>query len=141
MYDTIRICGAAISGFICYMFGGCDLLLSVLLACIVIDYISGIIAAFFEKKLNSTVGFRGIAKKFLILCIVVVAHLAGQATGINEIRSLVIGFYIANEGISILENAGKMGVPLPKKLVEILEQLKEENHADSIQPNQENGDD
>ncbi len=143
MQDYIKIAGAALSAGICYMFGGCDVLLSILLAFIVIDYVSGLIGAMVTGTMNSRVGFRGIAKKALILCVVAVAHLGGQATGIAEIRSMVIGFYIANEGISILENAGKIGVPLPKKLMEVLEQLKEDetNAADRIQQNETNSED
>lgn len=127
---------AGLSALLTYLFGGFDMILTVLLAFVVIDYITGVVGAFCNHNLSSEVGFKGIAKKFLILCIVAVAHLVGQATGIAEIRSFVIGFYIANEGISILENAGKMGIPFPKRLFKALEQLKgedDDNVADSIQ--------
>ena len=76
-----------------------------------------------EKNLSSEIGFRGILKKVGILC-VVAAQLIGGAAGLPDIRSFVIGFYIANEAISITENAGHLGVPLPKKLMDVLKQLK-----------------
>ena len=131
---------AGLSALLTYLFGGFDMILSVLLVFVVIDYITGVVGAFCNHNVSSEVGFKGIAKKFLLLCVVAVAHLVGQATGIAEIRSFVIGFYIANEGISILENAGKLGVPLPKKLIDVLEQLKskeeEEDATNSIQQNE-----
>ena len=122
--------GGTICAGLTALFGGLDAVLTALLVFITLDYISGIIAAIIEGKLSSKVGFLGLLKKVAILMIVVVAHTMGQALGIGEIRSLVIGFYIANEGLSILENAGRIGVPLPKKLMEVLEQLKdkEENN-------------
>lgn len=123
---------AGLSALLTYLFGGFDMILSVLLVFVVIDYITGVIGALVNHNLSSEIGFKGIAKKFLILSVVAVAHLAGQATGIEEIRSFVIGFYIANEGISILENAGKLGVPLPKKLIDVLEQLKTKEEEDDV---------
>lgn len=120
----IKILGGTICTALTALFGGLDAVLAALLIFITLDYITGIIAAIVEGKLSSKVGFLGLLKKIVILMIVVVAHTIGQALGISEIRSLVIGFYIANEGLSILENAGRIGVPLPKKLMDVLEQLK-----------------
>ena len=126
----IKMLGGAICTALTALFGGLDAVLAALLIFITLDYITGIIAAIVEGKLSSKVGFLGLLKKIVILMIVVVAHTIGQALGISEIRSLVIGFYIANEGLSILENAGRIGVPLPKKLMDVLEQLKSDNETE-----------
>lgn len=113
----------AIGGF---LFGDMDGLMYTLIALIVLDYISGVIAAVIEKKLSSEIGAKGIAKKVLMLLIVAVANIVD----INVIReghvlkSVTIFFYIANEGISLLENGSRLGVPFPKKLLDVLEQLK-----------------
>jgi len=107
--------------------GGWDVALQVLVALIALDYLTGVIVAIAEKKLNSDVGFRGLLKKMMIFALVYVAVLVSSATGSDFIRLLVIMFYIANEAISVLENAGKLGVPYPKKLKELLEQLKKDN--------------
>jgi toxin secretion/phage lysis holin len=107
--------------------GGWDVALQVLVALIALDYLTGVIVAIAEKKLNSDVGFRGLLKKMMIFALVYVSVLVSSATGSDFIRLLVIMFYIANEAISVLENAGKLGVPYPKKLKELLEQLKKDN--------------
>ena len=122
---------AAVCGLFSYVYGGLDVLLTALLICIVIDYITGILAAAYQGKLNSSTGFKGIIKKVVILLVVAVAYTIGHAVGVDSVRDLVIGFYIANEGISILENAGRMNVPVCKQLSKILEQLKDEmDHKD-----------
>lgn len=118
---TGSIC--AICGFI---WGELNGLLLALIAFMVLDYITGLSVAIVKKELSSEVGFKGIFKKVLILILVGVGnildvHVLGEG---SVCRSAVIGFYLANEGISILENAGKLGLPLPKKLLEILKQLK-----------------
>lgn len=123
------VCGA-IAGLLSYVFGGLDVLLTALLICIVIDYITGICAAIYQGKLNSSTGFRGILKKFVILLVVALAYTVGHIVGMDSVRDLVIGFYIANEGISILENAGRMNVPVCKQLAVILEQLREQTEDD-----------
>lgn len=117
-------CGI-IAAVISNLFGGIDALFTALLICIVVDYVTGILSAIYEKKLNSEVGFRGILKKIAILCIVVLAHELEIVAGVGGIRDLAVGFYIANEGISILENCAKMNVPVARKLSDVLEQLKE----------------
>ena len=122
------VCGA-VAGLISFIFGGLDMLFSALLVCIVVDYLTGVLAALYEKRLNSEVGFRGIIKKVVILLIVVLAHMIENAAGISGIRDIVIGFYIANEGISILENAGRMNVPVCDKLAKYLEQVKSEDES------------
>ncbi len=123
------VCGA-IAGLLSYVFGGLDVLLTALLICIVIDYITGICAAIYQGRLNSTTGFRGILKKVVILLVVALAYTVGHIVGVDSVRDLVIGFYIANEGISILENAGRMNVPVCKQLAVILEQLREQTEDD-----------
>lgn len=112
-----------------YFFGGFDVMMITLLVFMVIDYLSGLINAIIKKKVSSNIGFKGIAKKVLILLLVGSVNLLGIATGIEGLRYIIISFYLANEGISILENASKLGVPIPQKIKEILEQLKEgESH-------------
>ena len=126
MLNLIKgILGAVFTG-LGYLFGGFDVMMQVLLFCIVVDYISGIMSALYLGKLNSKVGFKGIVKKIAILLVVALAVEIGRVTGADMIRGLTIGFYIANEGISILENVGRMDVPYLSKLKDILEQLKDE---------------
>ena len=109
------------------LFGGFDLLFKSLIFCMVADYITGILCALYEKKLNSKTGFKGIIKKTAILIIVSLAVVAGKATNFDGIRNMVISFYIANESLSVLENAAKMDVPVISKLKKVFEQLKENN--------------
>lgn len=116
---------ATVGTVICGWLGGWDVLLQALLALMVIDYITGVICAIVEKKLNSEVGFKGISKKVFILLLIGLAVLLDNAMGSEIVRSFTILFYISNEGISVLENATKLGVPFPDKLKEVLEQLKE----------------
>lgn len=123
--DWIKMLCAVLTGLISWVYGGLDMLLMVLIVCVVIDYVTGIFTAIYTKTLNSQVGFKGILKKVVILLIVGLGSLLGQALGQESIRDVVIGFYIANEGISILENAGRMDVPVCSKLTKFLEQLKE----------------
>ena len=122
---VIKMVFSAIMSALSYLFGGFDGLLIALLFCIIADYITGVLAALYEKKLNSQVGFKGIIKKVVILIIVALSVEISTITGANSIRDLVICFYIANEGISILENAGRMDVPFLSKLKDLLEQLKD----------------
>lgn len=121
----IKLVFSAIMTALSYLFGGFDGLLIALLFCIVADYITGVLAAIYEKKLNSQVGFKGIIKKVVILIIVALSVEISAITGADSIRDLVICFYIANEGISLLENAGRMDVPFLSKLKDLLEQLKD----------------
>ena len=98
--------------------------LQVLVAIIAVDYITGVVIAILNKELSSEVGFKGLCKKMMIFALVYLAVLVDKSTGTDFIRTLVIMFYTANEGISVLENAGKLGVPYPEKLKEVLVQLK-----------------
>ena len=112
--------------FLIYFLGGLDIALKSLFIVIVIDYATGILSAIYNKQINSKVGFKGILKKFSYLLIialsVIVDNILGQS---GTIRTLVIYFFVANDGISILENVAEMNIPLPPKLLETLEQLKE----------------
>ncbi|MDM7913619.1 MAG: phage holin family protein, partial [Methanotrichaceae archaeon] len=108
-----------------YLFGGWDAILSALVMLVIIDYITGVMAAYFEKRLNSEVGFKGIAKKICIFLLVAMSTLLDSSSGLNEpfLRTAVVMFFIANEGLSILENSGRLGVPLPDILKQALEKL------------------
>lgn len=119
-------CGMA-AAFCTAAFGGADLWLKALLAVIALDYVTGVMGAFATGHLDSRVGFKGICKKMMILCVVVLAARMDAVLGATgALRGLAIGFYLANDALSILENAVDMGVPVPKALVERLEQMKEE---------------
>lgn len=111
---------AALSNF----FGGFDTLFFVLISFVAIDYVTGIASAAYTGTLSSRVGFLGIFKKVCIMCVVAAAHLLERVIGTDGLRAVVIGFYIANEAISVLENVALTGVPLPEKLKNILHQLK-----------------
>ena len=114
--------------FATFCFGGWDALITALIVLIVIDYITGVLAAGIEGKLNSSIGFKGIAKKVLILMVVALAVQIDNVYPTNGmIRSLVIYFFIANEGLSILENAGRAGLPIPEKLTKAIETLGDKN--------------
>lgn len=133
IFTWIKISCAAFCSAISYVFGGFDTVLKILLIMATIDYVTGVCAAVFKKTLSSKTGFNGILKKAVILCVVACAHLIGDALGVAQIRSAVIGFYIANEGISIVENAARLGVPMPQKLISILKQLKDKEEQNGIQ--------
>lgn len=127
--NTLQIVIAAVGGYVGYFLGGWDGFLFALVAFVVIDYLTGIMVAILEKRLSSEVGFRGIFKKVLIFSLVAVAHIVDSQliqTG-SAIRTAVIFFYLSNEGISIIENASKIGLPIPEKLKTVLEQLNKED--------------
>lgn len=125
LWTTIQLVFAAVGGWLGWFLGGCDGLLFALVAFVVIDYITGIMCAVVDKKLSSAVGFKGIFKKVLIFALVGVGHILDtRVIGAGSVlRTAVIFFYLSNEGISLLENAGHLGLPIPKKLKSILEQL------------------
>lgn len=128
MSDAVKSVIAAVCALFGYLFGEFDGMITALVTLIVLDYITGIIAAVIEKKLSSEVGSRGIAKKVIMLLVVAVANVADRdiiGEG-NVLRSVTAMFYIANEGISLLENGARLGVPMPKKLIDVLAQLKKE---------------
>lgn len=108
-----------------YLLGGLDVSLKSLLIIIVIDYVTGILSAIYNKNLNSKIGYKGIIKKFSYLFIIALSVIIDNVLGqTGTIRTLVIYFFVANDGLSILENVAEMNIPLPKKLVDTLEQLK-----------------
>ena len=111
-----------------YLVGGLDVALIALLVAIVLDYLSGIIKAYVTKQLSSQTGFRGIVKKVAVLMIVMLAVLVDRVTGeTGAIRTLVIYYFVANEGLSIIENLGQAGVPIPQSIKKALKALKKEN--------------
>lgn len=119
---------AALGGALGAVMGGFDGFLYALVVFVIVDYATGLMAAAVEKKLSSEVGFKGIFKKVIIFSLVAVGHII-DAHVIREgsvLRTAVIFFYLSNEGISILENAARMGLPIPGKLKAVLEQLREE---------------
>ncbi|HFI0253684.1 TPA: holin family protein [Streptococcus suis] len=122
-----KILFSMIGGLIGSLFGELDGILYVLLVFIIIDYLTGIFAAVVEKQLSSSIGFRGIFKKIAILFLVSLGHLIDTAI-IKQggtIRTMVIFFYLSNEGLSILENTVRIGLPIPEKLQAILKQINE----------------
>ncbi|MBQ7076044.1 MAG: phage holin family protein [Clostridia bacterium] len=121
---AIKVGFTAIVGGLSVLLGGFDALIICLCSLVIFDYITGVFCGIIQKKLNSRTGFIGIIKKVCIFLVVAVANSIGDITGISGLRDIAVSFYIANEGISIVENLGIIGVPLPKKLIEILEQLK-----------------
>lgn len=127
MDKVISTISATVCGVCGFLWGKADGLLYALIAFMTIDYITGVIVACVGHCLSSEIGFKGIAKKVLILALVAVGHLLDMHIlgGGVVCRSAVIGFYVANEGISILENAATLEIPLPKKLIQILKQLKD----------------
>ena len=116
---------ASIIGSACvYCFGQLDTVLICLFGCITLVYISGVIVGIYKKKLSSAIGFKGILKKMFILLMVALAGLLDKSLQLNVFRSMVCCFYICNEAISIIENASKLGIPFPKKLLNIILETK-----------------
>lgn len=124
-WNTIQLIFAAVGGWLGYFLGGCDGLLIALVVFAVVDYITGVMCAIADKKLNSEVGFKGICRKVLIFLLVGIANILDvQVIGTGSVlRTAVIFFYLSNEGVSLLENAAHLGLPVPEKLKEVLEQL------------------
>ena len=120
-----RIVGAGVASICTFLFGAPDVWLMTLLAFIVIDYISGVIAAYIGNTLSSRVGFIGILKKTMYFFVVAVAHCVDVATGAGGVlQGIAVGVLISNEGISILENCAKCGIPIPDRLIKALAQIK-----------------
>ena len=134
MKNFINFINGTLATTLVYFLGGWDIALQTLIIVIVLDYITGLLKAIANKKINSTVGLKGIIKKVGYLVIVAVAVLLDRIAGnTGAIRTLVIYFFVANEGISILENWGGMGLPLPQKLIDTLEQLKNDNNPKNLE--------
>lgn len=124
-WNMIQLVITAIGGWLGYFLGGCDGLLIALVVFVVADYITGVMCAIADKKLSSEVGFRGICRKVLIFILVGIANILDvQVIGTGSVlRTAVIFFYISNEGVSLMENAGHLGLPIPEKLKLVLKQL------------------
>ena len=124
-WNVIQLVFTAIGGWLGWFLGGCDGLLYALLVFVTLDYITGVMCAVADHKLSSEVGFRGIFRKVLIFALVGVGHvLDTQVIGTGSVlRTAVIFFYISNEGVSLVENAAHLGLPIPEKLKTVLEQL------------------
>ena len=124
-WNVIQAVFAAVGGWLGYFLGGCDGLLYALLAFVVLDYLTGVMCAVADRKLSSTVGFKGICRKVLIFALVGIGHLLDtQVIGTGSVlRTAIIFFYISNEGLSLVENAAYLGLPIPSKLHKVLEQL------------------
>ena len=138
IWAKIQIACTAIGGWIGYFLGGLDGLLIALIVFMTLDYITGIMCAILDKKLSSRVGFKGAMKKALIMILVGVAnvvdvHVVGAG---SALRGAVICFYLSNEGLSLLENAAYIGLPVPEKLKDILAQLHERGDKESNQNNE-----
>ena len=124
-WNMIQIIFTAVGGWLGYFLGGCDGLLIALVVFAVTDYITGVMCAIADKKLSSEIGFKGICRKVIIFMLVGIAHVLDVnviATG-SVLRTAVIFFDLSNEGVSLLENAAHLGLPVPEKLKDVLEQL------------------
>ncbi len=125
IWAKVQIAITALGGWLGYFLGGIDGLMIALIVLMTLDYVSGVMCAIIDKKLSSAVGFKGICKKVFILMLVGVAHIIDLhvvGTG-SALRGAVICFYMSNEGLSLLENAAHIGLPIPDKLRDILSQL------------------
>lgn len=131
-WNTIQVVFTAVGGWLGYFLGGYDGLLYALIVFMAADYITGVMCAAADKKLSSEVGFKGICRKVLILMLVGIANLLDvQVIGTGAVlRTAVIFFYLSNEGVSLLENAAHLGLPIPEKLKEILVQLHDRAESD-----------
>ena len=137
LWNTMQIILAAVGGWLGYFLGGCDGLVYALILFVAADYITGVMCAAVDKRLSSEIGFKGICKKVLILVLVGLANILDvQIIGTGSVlRTAVIFFYISNEGVSLLENAAHLGLPVPEKLKDILQQL--HNRAEEVDENDE----
>ena len=125
MENILKIVVAGAMSLVSFLFGGWTTLLQILLIFVIIDYVTGLGAGAYSGLLSSKVGFRGIAKKIMIFALVAVAHAIDVVLGDNHlVRDAVIFFYLANEVLSIIENAGKTGLPIPDALIRAVDVLK-----------------
>lgn len=125
IWNFIQVGFAAVGGWLGYFLGGMDGFIYALITFVVVDYITGLMCAILDKKLSSEFGFRGIFKKILIFSLVAIGHIIDKSVigDGSVIRTAVIFFYLSNEGVSILENAAHIGLPIPQKLKDVLGQL------------------
>lgn len=131
-WNAIQLVFTAVGGWLGWFLGGCDGLLYALIAFVTIDYITGVLCAIADRSLSSEVGFKGIARKVLIFLLVGIGHILDtQVIGSGSVlRTAVIFFYISNEGVSLVENAAHLGLPIPEKLKDVLEQLHDRSEKD-----------
>ena len=131
-WGLIQLAFTAVGGWLGYFLGGCDGLLYALLAFVVLDYLTGVMCAIADKKLSSNVSFRGLARKVCIFVMVGIGHLLDTQilgeTGV--LRTAIIFFYLSNEGLSLVENAAYLGLPVPEKLKLVLQQLHDKERKD-----------
>ena len=135
VWDFLQIGFSAVGGWLGYILGGCDGLIIALVMFVAVDYATGVMCAVADKKVSSEVGFRGICRKVLIFSLVGAANVLDAEvlhTG-SVLRTAVIFFYMSNEGISLLENAGHLGLPIPKKMMQVLEQLHGRSEEDETE--------
>ena len=137
LWNTMQIILAAVGGWLGYFLGGCDGLVYALILFVAADHVTGVMCAVVDKRLSSEIGFKGICKKVLIFVLVGLANILDvQIIGTGcVLRTAVIFFYISNEGVSLLENAAHLGLPVPEKLKDILHQL--HNRAEEVDENDE----
>ena len=131
-WNTMQFIFTVLGGWLGYFLGGCDGLMIALVAFVSIDYVTGVMCAISDKDLSSRVGFKGICRKILIFALVGVANLIDVQviqTG-SILRTAVVFFYLSNEGVSLLENAAHLGLPIPKKLKAVLEQLHDKHNKE-----------
>lgn len=132
LWNMCQLAFTAVGGWLGYFLGGCDGLIIALILFVVIDYITGVMCAVVDKKLSSTVGFKGIFRKVLIFMLVGIANIIDVQVikSGSVLRTAVVFFYLSNEGLSLIENSVHLGLPVPEKLKAVLKQLndKEESH-------------
>ena len=131
-WNMVQFVFSAVGGWLGWFLGGCDGLMYALIAFVIIDYITGVMCGVADKKLSSGVGFKGICRKVLIFMLVGIANILDMeviGTG-SVLRTAIIFFYISNEGVSFLENAGHLGLPIPQKMKDVLEQLHKRSESD-----------
>ena len=128
-WNGIQLIFTLMGGWLGYFLGGSDGLIVALIIFVVMDYVSGVMCAISDKTLSSEVGFKGICRKVLIFILVGIANILDaqiSKTG-SVLRTAIIFFYLSNEGVSLLENASYLGLPVPEKLKDVLQQLNEDN--------------
>ena len=133
-WNGIQLVFAVIGGWLGWFLGECDGLMYALIAFVIADYVTGVMCAVSDKRLSSEVGFKGICRKVLIFVLVGMANILDMhviGTGC-VLRTAVLFFYLSNEGVSVLENAGHLGLPVPAKLLDVLEQLHEDAEQEDI---------
>lgn len=141
-FKTIQALIAVIGGYLGFFIGGLDGLVIVLIVCIAIDYVTGVMCAVVDKKLSSKIGFKGICRKILIVLLVGIANMVDiyVIKSGSMLRTAAIFFYISNEGISILENAGHLGLPIPTKIKDVLVQLHKKAEGEDKDKDDQDGD-